>query len=189
MPSPLITNLEKLLGTPRDGALLRYSLGTEYLKAGERERGIAALREAVARDPQYSAAWKSLGRALAEDGREDEAYAAWTQGIAPRTPGATSRQRRNDGVRAPPDEEAAHEPRPEPAPVHAGARSIRCRPRPGIPSRSPHSSPGWAWGGQHLLFHFWPRGVPRSAAHAPRPVHGAHAGGDHVHHRALPTTR
>lgn len=82
MPSPLITNLEKLLGTPRDGALLRYSLGTEYLKAGERERGIAALREAVARDPQYSAAWKALGRALAEDGREDEAYAAWTQGIA-----------------------------------------------------------------------------------------------------------
>ena len=82
MPSPLITNLEKLLGTPRDGALLRYSLGTEYLKAGERERGIAALREAVARDPQYSAAWKALGRALADDGREDEATTAWTQGIA-----------------------------------------------------------------------------------------------------------
>ena len=82
MPSPLITNLEKLLGTPRDGALLRYSLGTEYLKAGERERGIAALREAVARDPQYSAAWKALGRALADHGDEDEAYVAWTQGIA-----------------------------------------------------------------------------------------------------------
>jgi Tfp pilus assembly protein PilF len=59
----MISQLEKLLGTPRDGALLRYSLGTEYLKAGERERGIAALREAVARDPQYSAAWKALGKA------------------------------------------------------------------------------------------------------------------------------
>jgi predicted Zn-dependent protease len=81
MPSPLITNLEKLLGTPRDGALLRYSLGTEYLKVGEHERGIAALREAVARDPHYSAAWKALGRALADDGREDEAYGAWMQGI------------------------------------------------------------------------------------------------------------
>ncbi len=81
MPSPLIANLEKLLGTPRDGALLRYSLGTEYLKAGECERGIAELHEAVARDPRYSAAWKALGRALADAGREDQALTAWTQGI------------------------------------------------------------------------------------------------------------
>ena len=81
MPSPLIANLEKLLGTPRDGALLRFSLGTEYLKAGERERGISALREAVTRDPGYSAAWKALGHALAQAGRDDEAHAAWTQGI------------------------------------------------------------------------------------------------------------
>jgi predicted Zn-dependent protease len=81
MPSPLIANLEKLLGTPRDGALLRYSIGTEYLKAGEAERGIAELREAVARDPRYSAAWKALGRALADAGREEEAHAAWTRGI------------------------------------------------------------------------------------------------------------
>jgi predicted Zn-dependent protease len=81
MASPLIASLEKLLGTPRDGALLRYSLGTEYLKAGERERGIVELREAVARDPRYSAAWKALGHALAGGGREDEALAAWAQGI------------------------------------------------------------------------------------------------------------
>jgi len=81
MAAPLIANLEKLLGTPRDGALLRYSLGAEYLKAGERERGIAELREAVARDPRYSAAWKALGHALAGAGREDEALAAWMQGI------------------------------------------------------------------------------------------------------------
>ena len=81
MATPAIARLEKLLGTPRDGALLRYSLGTEYLKAGERERGIGELREAVARDPRYSAAWKALGHALAEAGRDDEAHAAWTQGI------------------------------------------------------------------------------------------------------------
>ena len=81
MAAPQIANLEKLLGTPRDGALLRYSLGTEYLKAGSIERGIAELREAVLRDPRYSAAWKALGRALADAGREDEALAAWRQGI------------------------------------------------------------------------------------------------------------
>ena len=82
MPSPLIANLEKLLGTPRDGALLRYSLGTEYLKAGEAARAAECLREAVARDPKYSAAWKALGRSLAAAGREDEALAAFTAGIA-----------------------------------------------------------------------------------------------------------
>lgn len=81
MPSALIANLEKLLGTPRDGALLRYSLGSEYLKAGETARGIAELREAVARDPKYSAAWKALGRALADAGRDDEAAAAFASGI------------------------------------------------------------------------------------------------------------
>ncbi|MDA1118728.1 MAG: tetratricopeptide repeat protein [Proteobacteria bacterium] len=81
MPAPLIANLEKLLGTPRDGALLRYSLGTEHLKAGNLERALEHLREAVARDPKYSAAWKALGRVLADAGREDEAHAAWTQGI------------------------------------------------------------------------------------------------------------
>ena len=81
MTSPLIANLEKLLGTPRDGALLRYSLGSEYLKAGERGRGIEHLREALRRDPQYSAAWKALGRALAEAGRTDEAREAYARGI------------------------------------------------------------------------------------------------------------
>ena len=34
MTTAIIANLEKLLGGPRDGALLRYSLGNEYLKAG-----------------------------------------------------------------------------------------------------------------------------------------------------------
>ena len=81
MTAPLIANLEKLLGTPRDGALLRYSLGNEYLKAGDFERGIEHLREALQRDPQYSAAWKSLGRALAEAGRVDAAREAYARGI------------------------------------------------------------------------------------------------------------
>jgi len=81
MTAPLIANLERLLGTPRDGALLRYSLGNEYLKVGDFERGIEHLREALQRDPQYSAAWKSLGRALAESGRVDAAREAYARGI------------------------------------------------------------------------------------------------------------
>jgi Tfp pilus assembly protein PilF len=81
MPAPTLESLEKLRGTARDGALLRYSLGLEYLKAGSRDRAIAELREAVARDARYSAAWKQLGRALADDGRAEEAREAFARGI------------------------------------------------------------------------------------------------------------
>lgn len=81
MASALISSLEKLIGTPRDGALLRFSLGTEYLKAGDAARGIAELRAALQRDPAYSAAWKTLGRALADAGRDAEALEAWSRGI------------------------------------------------------------------------------------------------------------
>jgi Tfp pilus assembly protein PilF len=77
----VISSLEKLLGTPRDGALLRYSLGLEYAKAGERDRAIGFLRDAVTRDPFYSAAWKALAGELAQSGRGDEALDAYRHGI------------------------------------------------------------------------------------------------------------
>lgn len=81
MTSTVLQNLEKLLGTPRDGPLLRFSIGTEYLK--QNDPGVAAkhFSAAVEQDPRYSAAWKQLGRALADDGRADEALAAWRRGI------------------------------------------------------------------------------------------------------------
>ena len=80
MPSQ-IANLLKLVGTPRDGALLRFSLGNEYLKSADFEAAVAHLGAAVEKDPGYSAAWKLLGRALAEYGRADEALAAYRKGI------------------------------------------------------------------------------------------------------------
>jgi len=82
MTSPAIANLQKLIGTHRDGALLRFSLGNEYLKAGDRDNAVEQLREALSRDPGYSAAWKLLGRALAEAGRAEEALHAYREGMA-----------------------------------------------------------------------------------------------------------
>src|SRR5215831_10437998 len=70
MTSQQIVNLLKLVGTPRDGALLRFSLGSEYLKSADLEAAVAHLSAAVEKDPGYSAAWKLLGRALAENGQE-----------------------------------------------------------------------------------------------------------------------
>jgi Tfp pilus assembly protein PilF len=82
MASVSIDSLEKLIGTPRDGALLRFSLGLEYLKIEESERAIAHFRQAVAKDSGYSAAWRALGKALEAAGLDDEALAAYRDGIA-----------------------------------------------------------------------------------------------------------
>jgi Tfp pilus assembly protein PilF len=79
--SQQIANLLKLVGTPRDGALLRFSLGSEYLKNADFEAAAVHLGAAVEKDPGYSAAWKLLGKALAESGREQQALASYRKGI------------------------------------------------------------------------------------------------------------
>jgi predicted Zn-dependent protease len=82
MTSSVVANLLKLIGTPRDSALLRFSLGNEYLKSGDAEQARLQLSEALARDPAYSAAWKLLGKACAEAGEPQAALEAYRQGIA-----------------------------------------------------------------------------------------------------------
>ena len=79
--SPLV-NFEQMLAAGKDGALLRYSLGNEYLKANDPARAAEHLARAVAQDPKYTAAWKLYGKALAASGRDAEALAAWREGIA-----------------------------------------------------------------------------------------------------------
>lgn len=81
MISQQVVNLLKLVGTPRDGPLLRFSLGSEYLKRGDFAAAVEHLRAALQKEPGYSAAWKLLGNALARDGRDDEALAAYRAGI------------------------------------------------------------------------------------------------------------
>lgn len=81
MTSPLIANLEKILAAGRDDALLRFSLGSEYLKLNDLAAAAQHLSQAVRHDPAYSAAWKLLGRALTECGRFKEALNAYQRGI------------------------------------------------------------------------------------------------------------
>ena len=71
-----------MLASGKDGALLRFGLGNEYLKAGDAINAATHLRRAVELDPGYSAAWKLLGKALLAAERRDEAFAAWQEGIA-----------------------------------------------------------------------------------------------------------
>ena len=77
----VIENLEALLAKGQDNALLRFGLANEYLKLGKLEVAIGHLKRCVAHDPKYSAAWKRLGKALADTGRSDEAIAAYERGI------------------------------------------------------------------------------------------------------------
>jgi len=80
--SAALINFERMLAAGKDGALLRFGIGSEYLKAGDAVAAAAHLQRAVVLDPGYSAAWKLLGKALSAEGREDEALAAWREGIA-----------------------------------------------------------------------------------------------------------
>lgn len=77
----VVDNLEALLAKGTDNALLRFGLANEYLKLGQIEQAIGHLRKALTHDPKYSAAWKRLGKALADTGRTHEAITAYESGI------------------------------------------------------------------------------------------------------------
>ncbi|MGR8918537.1 MAG: tetratricopeptide repeat protein [Gammaproteobacteria bacterium] len=76
----MIERLEQMLRDGQDSAMLRFSLGNAYL-AEEPGHAAEHLARAVELDPAYSAAWKLLGRALADSGRDDEAMDAYRRGI------------------------------------------------------------------------------------------------------------
>lgn len=80
-PSPALANFERMLVAGKDGALLRFSLGNEYLKADDAARAVDHLQRAVAIDPDYTAAWKLLGRALQQAGDTVGALSAFRSGI------------------------------------------------------------------------------------------------------------
>lgn len=73
--------LEAILERGGDSAGLRYALGCEYLKAGDPARAAEHLGKAVALEPDYSAAWKQLGRAQSDAGLEDQAMDTYRRGI------------------------------------------------------------------------------------------------------------
>lgn len=75
-------SFERMLATGKESALLRFALASECLKEGDAALAASHLERAVALDPGYTAAWKLYGKALAQSDRNEEALAAYTQGIA-----------------------------------------------------------------------------------------------------------
>lgn len=77
----IIDNLEKMIASGRDDALLHYSLGNEYFKAERWQDAIEQMKRAVERQPDYSAAWKIYGKSLSAAGCHEEALRVFEKGI------------------------------------------------------------------------------------------------------------
>ncbi|HEY0199523.1 MAG TPA: tetratricopeptide repeat protein [Rhodanobacter sp.] len=82
MNTSLIASLRSQRDGPRDGALLRFSLGNALFAAGDLEGAIDELRHALTFDPGYSAAWKLLGKVFLDAGQPLAAADTWRHGIA-----------------------------------------------------------------------------------------------------------
>jgi tetratricopeptide (TPR) repeat protein len=81
MAHDLIANLEALIAKGGDGAALRLALAARYLDAGDALAAAQHAQAAVRLDPEYSAAWKALGRALTAAGRNADALTAYERGV------------------------------------------------------------------------------------------------------------
>ena len=78
----MIDNLQAMLDAGQDNALLRFTLGSQLLKAGQVADALPHLEAAVRQDPDYSAAWKLYGKALYESGQLAAARDVYQQGIS-----------------------------------------------------------------------------------------------------------
>ncbi|MNY90644.1 hypothetical protein D3C78_69820 [compost metagenome] len=73
--------LEALLATGKETALLRYTLGKAALDSEKPATALLHLQRATVLDPQYSVAWKLLGRIHLVLGAHNAARQAWAQGL------------------------------------------------------------------------------------------------------------
>lgn len=77
----MIEQLEAMIASGKDGPAARLALAARYHADGVLDRALEHAQVAVEQDPDYSAAWKLLGRILADSGREHEAAEAYRRGI------------------------------------------------------------------------------------------------------------
>lgn len=77
-----ISALKKLLLQGQDSIILRFGLGNALFKSGHALEAIPHLKAAIKFDPEYSAAWKILGKALAETGEKNQAIEVFEKGMS-----------------------------------------------------------------------------------------------------------
>ena len=81
MDATAIAQFKKMLAAGKDSVMLRFGLGTGYLKLGEPANAAVHLAKAVELDPDYSAAWKLYAKALADSDEPLTAIDAYRTGI------------------------------------------------------------------------------------------------------------
>lgn len=74
--------LEALLESGTDTAALRFALASAHFASGDLDRALEHARAAVDLDPDYSAAWRLLGKLQTEAEDLDAAAEAYRRGIA-----------------------------------------------------------------------------------------------------------
>lgn len=76
-----INIMETMLSDGQDNALIRFAMGSAFIKHRKFNEAAEQLARAVELKPDYSAAWKLYGRALAESDRIDEAIITFKKGL------------------------------------------------------------------------------------------------------------
>lgn len=76
-----IETLKNLLQQGQDNSILRFGLGHALFKANNASEAIIHFQKALEFDPEYSAAWKLLGKSLAQSGEKQQAIDAYKKGI------------------------------------------------------------------------------------------------------------
>ena len=80
-----IEQFESLLAQDAQSEVLRYGLGDEYLKAGRFDAAAESFRAAIRLKPQYTAAYRQLGKALEKSGDAEGARHSTDTGVAEST--------------------------------------------------------------------------------------------------------
>jgi len=77
----MVENLEKILAKGRDGAMLRFGLGSAYFNDGKYSLAVTHLEVCIAQDDRYSAAYKLLGKAYLKQGEPAKAITTFEVGM------------------------------------------------------------------------------------------------------------
>lgn len=73
--------LEAFVAEDPNDSFSRYALALELEKESRPQEAVPQLREVIARDPRYVAAYYHLGRLLAQTGLVEEALDAYRRGL------------------------------------------------------------------------------------------------------------
>lgn len=77
-----IQELENMRRAGVDSAIFYFSLGLEYARESQWDQAIATLKIALKKDPNYSVAWKNLGRCYLAAGDLTQSQQVLREGIA-----------------------------------------------------------------------------------------------------------